>query len=165
MRRLLFVIALFAALPLFAQESPVRVSVFVSDLIETDAKGIGAAIEYQLHPRWAVELAVASETHTISNFFSSAERDVDTTPIDLTVHYYFVNQTRWQPFIGAGVRHVSSSDDTVEDLTTPEVGGGFHFMVTDSLSIRVDARIPFDDGDTISFGPALKLSAGVGWKF
>ena len=164
MRRLLFVIALFAALPLFAQESPVRVSAYVTDIIETDAKGFGAALEYQLHPRWAVELAVASETHTIGSFFSSAERDVDTTPIDLTVHYYFTNQTRWQPFIGAGVRHLTSSDDAVSDGTSGEFVGGVHVMLTPSFSIRVDGRV-LENDDEISFGPSMKLSAGVGWKF
>jgi outer membrane protein W len=166
MRRLLFVIALFAALPLFAQESPVRVSVYASDLIETDAKGFGAALEYQLHPRWAVELAVASETHTILNFFSPTERHVRTRPIDLTLHYYFTNQTRWQPFLGAGVRRVTSSDDAIDAQTSAEIDGGFHFMVTPSFSIRVDGRVPLENDDTtLSFGPALKLSAGVGWKF
>ncbi|HJQ39310.1 MAG TPA: OmpW family outer membrane protein [Thermoanaerobaculia bacterium] len=162
MRRFFLIFSLLLAPSLFAQ---VRVSAYASDVFETDAKGFGAALEYRFQPRWAAEVAVASETHTISNFLSFTERDVRTRPIDLMVHYYFVNQTRWEPFLGAGVRHVTSSDDAIDDQTSAEIDGGFHFMVTPSFSIRVDGRVPFEDNDTISFGPALKLSAGVGWKF
>ena len=162
MRRLLLV-ALLVAPSAFAQ---LRVSAYASDVLETDGKGFGAALEYRFHPRWAAELAVASETHTISNFFSFTERDVRTRPVDLTLHYYFVNQTRWEPFLGAGVRHVTSSDDAIDDQTTAEVDGGFHLMITPSFSVRVDARVPLENDDTtLSFGPAVKLSAGVGWKF
>jgi outer membrane protein W len=158
-----FVLVLLFAPSLFAQ---VRVSAFASDVFETDANGFGAAIEYRLHPRWAVELAAASETRTVSlGLLSGRTKDVRTHPIDLTLHYYFVNQTRWQPFLGAGVRHLTSDDSELAGGTSAEIDGGFHFMITPSFSIRADGRVLFDNGDTISFGPAVKLSGGVGWKF
>lgn len=161
-RRFLIAIALLAAPSLFAQ---VRVSAFASDVFQTDAKGFGAALEFQLRPRWAIEVAAAQETHAITTgLFPLTERDVRTHPIDVTLHYYFVNQTRWQPFLGAGVRYLSSGDDAIDDRTSAEIDGGFHFMITPSFSVRADARVLARNFDE-SYDPFFKVSAGVGWKF
>ena len=162
MRYLLAAISLLVAVSpsLVAQQSPVRVSVFMEN-------APGASIEFRLAPRWAVELAgTSSDTHqlTIGGIFTGHVIEFETRTFDLTTHYYFVNTSRWQPYAGAGVRRVTVSSDEVDGSTSPEVEGGVHFMITPSFSVRMDAKSRIGTDNT-SYDPGLRGSIGVAWRF
>lgn len=181
MRKALFVLCVLFAVPSFAQQSsnPLQLSVFATNLGYTQSTatgsnwsgGLGAALEYRWNRHWALELQIASEQHT-SRFvridqnggFTADVRDVTTYPIDLLAHYRFDNASRWQPFVGAGVRHVLSSSNQLGDQTLLEIDGGVHFMITPSLSLRLDAKHTLVD-DNGHFDAGLKPSIGFGWKF
>jgi len=178
MRKALFAISLLFAVSSFAQDSPFRLSVFATNIGYTESDsagsnfhgGIGAALEYRWNQRWALELSVASEEHTMTigriepTGFTFERHDVRSYPIDLLAHYRFVNSTRWQPFVGAGVRHIHSSDALFDDRTSLEVDGGVHLMLTPALSIRIDAKQSLLDDDG-TFDGGLTTSIGLGWKF
>jgi len=165
MRRLLLAVSFLFAASASAQQST-RVSVYASDVFETDLSGFGAALEYNWSERLGAELAVASETHTISiGFLSGREKDVRTMPVDLMLHYRFTNQTRWEPYFGAGVHRLISSDEEVEERTSPAIDGGVHFMATPVFSIRLDARAVVNNEPFESYDPLLRIDLGVGWKF
>ena len=162
LRRAVFVLSVLVATSSFAQQSPFRVSAFVS----SPQNGLGAAIEYRWAPRWALELAASSEKHklTIGGIFNGHVIEFRTRPINLTVHYYFVNATRWQPYLGGGVRRVTSSSSEISDRTSAEVDGGLHFMVTPSFSVRLDGKGRIGS-DNVSYDPDFKTSLGVSWRF
>ena len=155
--------AVIALSTLFAVSAfgQVRVSAFTTG----PDNGFGGSVEVRATPHWAVELAASSAKHklTIGGIFTGHVIEFRTRDIDLTAHYYFVNTTRWQPFLGGGVHHVTASSDEVEDRTSAIVDGGVHFMITPSFSIRIAGKGLLNDD--VSYDSSLKAEVGVGWRF
>jgi hypothetical protein len=57
--------------------------------------------------------------------------------------YHFFNDSRWKPYLGAGVRYVDANAE-FRDLgarISPEINGGVSFMMTPNLSLRFDGRV------------------------
>lgn len=180
-KALLAVGLLLAALPSFAQQSPLRLSVFASDLGFTRSEGagsdfsggIGAALEYRWSQQWALELSVTREERTTGFGRIGADgsvqlehREVHAHPVDLTAQYQFRTASRWKPYAGAGLRYVSGQTSTFQKQysLSPEIIGGVHFMITPELSLRFDAKQRIGNDDA-AFDSAFKPSIGLGWKF
>ena len=180
MRKALLVICVLFAVPSFAQQSKLQLSVFATDPGYISSRstgnyftgGIGAALEYRWNQQWALELQVSGErqmrsiAHFDQNGLVTVERSRDTTyPIDLLAHYRFETSSRWKPFVGAGIRYehtrISQFDNTSAVF---EVDGGVHFMITPSLSLRLDAKSLLFDTQG-HFDANLKPSVGLGWRF
>ena len=158
MRKVGIALSLLVAVSAFGQ---VRVSAFTTG----PNNGLGGAVELRATPHWAVELGASSEKHkvTIGGIFTGHVVEFRARNIDLTAHYYFVNQSRWQPFIGAGVRRATTSSDELEDRTSAEVAGGLHFMITPKFSLRISGKGLLNSG--VSYDPDFKTEVGLAWRF
>lgn len=158
MRYVVIALSLLLAVSAFGQ---VRVSAFVT----APDSGFGGSVEVHVAKRCAVELATSSEKHklTIGGFFNGHIVEFRTRNIDLTAHYYFENQTRWQPYAGIGVRRATTSSDEVEDRTSAEIDGGVHFMITPKFSLRISGRGLINGGH--SYDPGVKSELGLAWRF
>lgn len=165
MRKALLVMCVLFALPLFAQDSSkLQLSVFASDpgYVSSSSAGsrytggFGAALEYRWNQQWALELQAASHQHY------RAERSY---PVDLLVHYRFQNDSRWKPFLGAGLRYEDEPfRPSFEDRSGFEIDGGVHFMLTPTVSLRMDAKqLLLNRSGEFEFD--LRPSIGFGWKF
>jgi len=154
-------LAISVSVPLAAQQSPVRVAVFVAE----PEHGFGGSLEFRVAPTWAAEVSAWSASHrlTIGNILAGHVIEFRTRTIDITAHHYFVNTTRWQPYAGGGVHHMASSSDEVENRTSAVVDGGVHFMVTPSFSVRIDAKGLLNSSKSYDFG--LTSSLGLAWRF
>ena len=176
----------------FAQK-PARsnsVSLFVSDLSvfhssaggTTIDAGYGAAFAHMFSNRVSGELSVTSERFQryVSTFETTG---VPTTyhfshqvyPIDANVSYHFLNDSRWKPYFGGGVRYLS---DTVhfqggplgsQDLTSrrvdPEVSGGVTYQFRPALGLRFDAKQVIGSNRGYVADSDFKASVGLAYRF
>lgn len=180
---------LFVVVSAFAQQ-PGRsnaVSVFVTDaeLGGSSASGtwfgadFGAALEHMFNDRVSAEVSVTSQrSHRSINFIGGLP--VTSTysdrlyPIDANVSYHFFTDSRWKPYLGAGLRYVS---DTVRGngalgsfrLTTravdPEVSGGITFQFNPRLGLRFDAKQVIGSSRSNIADPNFKASVGLSLRF
>jgi len=113
------------------------------DLSETGTLGIGA--EFRFHPNWAVE-GVYSKADADRKYVNGSS---DFEEYRLDGLYYFAGQDEaWNPYVSAGAGHADFGDDVLSyqtagsnhDETRVNVGAGFRYNVSDSVSIRADLR-------------------------
>jgi len=116
---------LFVVAPAFAQQ-PNRsntVSVFVSDLAITGSSNgtnldaaYGAAFDHRFSDHLSAELSVTKQS--IRRYFTTfSQGGVPTTtnftdqlyPIDANISYHFLTDSRWKPYIGAGLRYLNNT--------------------------------------------------------
>ena len=184
MRRIAAVLLMsLFAVPVFAAD-PLRLSVFVSDvqfsrsdIAGTDWNGgFGLGLEYRFNPGWSAELSVAREEHTqviipfddVPGLPAPVIRtDVRSYPVDVTARRHFFATSRWQPFLGAGVRYVDGP--TVLELEhdnriSAQVIGGVDFMATERFGLRFDAKRLLR-GDSEIYDDTMKVSVGATWRF
>jgi outer membrane protein W len=181
---------LFVAASAFAQQ-PVgsnAISVFVTDgEISKSSNGtrfgtdFGAALEHRFSSRLSAELSVTSQranqfvtTLTPAGFPTTTTHLGRIYPIDANVSYHFFNESRWKPYLGAGLRYVS---DTVRattntgnyrfstSMTEPEVSGGITFQFTPRLGLRFDAKQVLGGDHPIIADPLFKASVGLSLRF
>ena len=121
MRTARFLLLLLIAPAAFAQQRN-DFTVFVSNFGVSTSQNTrwhvdyGAAVNTSFTPRFSAQLSVTSEQHHTYPYVVDSSgyiNQVDpvsfhTYPIDLTAHYRFINDTRWKPFLGAGVRYVAA---------------------------------------------------------
>src|SRR3954453_16432940 len=162
---LIAALLLFAVAPVFAQQADHSnaVSIFVSDLslIHSSERGTkldasyGAAFSHMFNKHLAAELSVTSQPIQRTIIVASASAPVYFTsrehlyPIDANLSYHFLNDSRWKPYVGGGVRYL---ENTVRfDLPTgvrrfshrtvdPEITGGVKGQFRPNLGLRFDAK-------------------------
>src|SRR5437879_5422130 len=155
MRKSMLVAAslLFVTASALAQHSsPTNsVSVFVSDptLFHTSSgtnfdAAYGAAFDHMFNNHISGELSVTRQpirryvttlsTAGMPSSFSNYRDEL--YPIDANLFYHFLNDSRWKPFLGAGLRYVKDSFvssgplgryHVVHRSTDPEISGGVIF--------------------------------------
>ena len=123
---------LLAATPLMAQGHPVEWTLWGSmvnpqgsnDLgdfsMETDS-GVGAGLSanFFITDRLSTEVAVSWLSFDAEMSFEDIELDMDAVeliPVTVGLQYHFVPESRWDPYVGAGVAWVSASDIQSADL-------------------------------------------------
>jgi len=162
LRAVLAVALLLSASSLFAQQSRTEVSVFASDLAyarsaSTDSSfsgGVGVRLNEFWTSRISTELGVTMEKHF--SFVNEQKTAVYRYPFDAIAQYHFVNDTRWQPYVGAGVRAI--------DRVTPELNMGVVFQFSSHLNLKFDGRFAHDHATDYNDSLA-KFSVGLGWRF
>lgn len=166
-----FMFLVVAAMPLSAQERNIKISVFVSQAEmegETDfgdgfvtdfddGKGFGAAASLVLGRFFAVEGAVFNiDTDAGLILDDVAAFDLgpmSLTPISLGGQLHVLGQSRFDPYVGAGVAYVIGDDLISTDLTAAGLGAievesgvgyyinaGVAFQITEGFGIVVDGR-------------------------
>ncbi len=139
------------------------------DLSETGILGIGA--EYRFTPNWAAEV-VFSEGNADRKYVDGAS---DFQEIRLDGTYYFAGQDEsWNPYLSIGAGKADFEDEPIgyetlgtdHDETRVNVGGGFRYNVSDSISLRGDLRefhgVGEDTFDTqVSLGLSIAFNRTV----
>lgn len=136
------------------------------DLSETGTFGVG--VEYRFLPRWSVE-AVYSRADADRKYVAG-ESEFQELRIDGT--YYFAGpDAAWNPYVSLGAGHAEfgvgdtisyTTAGTDHEETRVNVGVGFRYNVSDSISIRGDLR-EFHGIDESTFDTMASL--GLSWAF
>jgi len=166
------VVALSASSAAHAQQTQ-TLSIFRSDLDESG--GVGVSYERMFAPRWSVQAAVAVEHHHSYNYvvedngaITLVPRErLKTMPIDLTVRYHWLNETRWKPYLGLGAHYVAAPDADprfrYRNHLEAAINGGTLFMLTHDLGLMLDGRIYL--GSHESYDQSPRTSIGLSWRF
>ena len=107
---------------------------------------------------------------------------VRTVPVDLSMRFHLVNDSRWQPYLSAGGRYVNSPDVTVAYIGAPdpngsipvrvrrldrrmsaETGAGLTVMLTRRFGLRGDVKRLLR-GDDSPFDPLKRATFGLQWN-
>ncbi|MDS1310940.1 OmpA family protein [Marinobacter xiaoshiensis] len=136
------------------------------DLSETGTFGVG--LEYRFRPNWAVE-AIYSRADADRKYVDGSS---DFEEIRIDGIYYFAPQDKaWNPYVSVGAGHAEfgkgdtisySTTGTDHDETRVNVGTGFRYNVSDSVSIRGDLR-EFHGIDDSTFD--TQVSLGISFAF
>ena len=184
MKRLILVLVITAlAVPLAAQEQKQTLSLFLSDVSQSDLdrhneswpSGFGIAYERVVAPNWSLQAAAAVERHLSYGYvvedngtFTNVDRErLRIVPIDLTARYRWTNETRWKPYIGLGAHYVAAPNaDTrfrYRSHLDGEVNGGTLLMLTHDFGVLLDGRVLV--GTREPYDQQIKVSLGVSWRF
>lgn len=147
----------------------------------TGALGVGA--EYFFTPRVSASLQVSTETYTesvltvfdpVAGTILYDTRSKRTYPVDLLARYHFSGNDRWKPFVGGGLRMISTSRQSqyflgnIETYTDWHVGaeidGGVTFQMTPSLGLDFEVKHSLQEPE---FTPVdqTRGSIGLSWRF
>ena len=137
--------------------------------------GLGIAFDRMFTPRVSAQLSIASEQHRTypyvvapnGSFQQVTPRSFQTYPIDLAVHYHFLKDSRWQPYLGLGAHYVSAphvgSQFGYQNHLGPEIVGGTVFRIGPSFGIVLDGKVTL--GDREHYDPSFRPSVGFTWRF
>jgi len=141
-------------------------------------RGYGAAFNESWTPRFSTQIAVGFEKPEVcvgGSFLNIPCTPVKLTthPIDLAGRYHFVNDTRWKPYLGGGLRYVRAPRLTSEvraanrgdysNHLDPQIVGGAEFLITPSIGVTVDGKQRI--GTSAPYDPTFKVSAGLDLRF
>lgn len=161
------------------------------DLKWDDGSGFGAGINWFVTDRFSAELAVFGvRSEGVMRLGEQTIADLgslDLLPISLLAQFHLAKDSRFDPYLGAGVAYVMSddlvSDDLdaleagavdLEDLATWAINGGLVVRLTDNFRVVVDARYfdykptSFSTGDDTQVDLEIKpllLSLGARFRF
>lgn len=136
------------------------------DLSESGTFGVG--LEYRFKPHWAVE-AIYSRADADRKYVSGSS-DFEEYRVDGT-YYFATPDEAWNPYVSLGAGHANFGVDDVisyrtagtdHDETRVNVGTGFRYNVTDSVSLRGDLR-EFHGIDESTFD--TQASLGISFAF
>ena len=176
MRKLAFVLCLFASLPLFAQqEKENSVYVFLtnpsfgwSDSSGTFYHGAyGVGLLHRFGSRWSGELAVSRQLDRSGftrydpngNIIERRMFTTTTTPVDLSAHYHFFTASAWKPYAGVTVRRT----DDERDPYLAGVTGGVLWKIRPTFGIRFDGKLLL--GDRPAYVDRVNASVGAAFSF
>lgn len=180
---LLFLAFAFVLLPTAIAQQKNEFSIFVSDISGMSRTfdkthwygGLGMAYNFFATPRISAQLAIAEEQHRtypyVVDGFGGIQPvtpvKVRTYPVDVSARYHFLNESRWKPYLGLGVRYVGAPNVDPEfryrSHLNPQVVGGVEFLVRPSIGIALDGKQLA--GDRENYDPFFKVSLGVNWRF
>jgi outer membrane protein W len=168
------------------------VSVFVTDLALSNSNiggatidaAYGASFDHMFTERFSGELSVSSQRFRryVRTFTGGSEPTSELFtdrlyPIDLNISYYFPNGSRWQPFLGAGLRYVNDTFHGYEGARRtafyrnavrtidPEISGGITLQFNRTLGLRFDAKQVLGSRRSTVADPEFKASAGLSFRF
>jgi outer membrane protein W len=176
------VFSLLVATSAFAQKKN-EFSIFVSDANvsysrDQGTRGSGSpglAFDRMVTPRISAQIAVAYERHHTYSYIVNPNGTFTqvpplpftTYPIDLSARYHFLNDTRWKPYLGLGLRYVRQPHISYQfryrDHVGPEIVGGTAFQLTKSFGLVLDGKAYL--GDREQYDSQLKSSFGLFWRF
>lgn len=92
-----------------------------------------------------------------------------TYPFDAIAQYHFVNESRWQPYAGLGVRyvrapHLRSRAEVTGDQTSAEISGGVVWQFSPRWGVKLDGKQLLRNDDAF-YDSSSKGSIGIIWKF
>jgi hypothetical protein len=182
MRRAAFLVILINSLATVAFGQHNQLSVFFS---QSESKfhashGYGAAFNRTWTPRFSTGIAVGVEDPVVAFCVGGilspqrcSEVTMRTYPVDLSGRFHFLNDTRWKPYIGLGLRYLGAPDLTPQamlvvghpysDHVNPQMIGGLEFLIKPSFGITAEVKGLF--GNPEDYDSVLKISGGLSWRF
>jgi OOP family OmpA-OmpF porin len=133
------------------------------DFDDTSAAVIG--VEAKLTDNWGVELATIYSEPDNKNNNSSLDGQFVSGSLSL-LRYFNVN-TNFVPYLATGVgsaviQYDNNPVDDEDEYTQYNLGGGFRYALSESLSLRTDARYLLDDDNDYTGG---LVSIGLSYAF
>lgn len=134
--------------------------------------GIGLAFDHFWTPRFSTELVASAERYNANYSAYDPERHsnvvhysgYDVNPIDLLAQYHFLNDSRWKPYIGAGLRYAHRPTDVFTGTPlAPELNGGVMMQITPRFGLTFDGRLAA--ASSTKWNPSAKGSFGLTWRF
>jgi hypothetical protein len=184
---------LFVVASAFAQQhaTPANtVSVFVSDAMVSYSStsgsrldvSYGGAFDHMFNRHISAEVSVTSQparryfsTFVVSGQPTTSSSVVHFHPIDASVSYHFLTDSRWKPYLGGGLRYLNNSVILRggplgnQRLTTrtvdPEISGGIVFQFRPTLGLRFDAKQIVGNSGSVLGERALTGSVGLSFRF
>jgi outer membrane protein W len=182
---------LFLVASAFAQQ-PSRsnsITVFATDLSLTESSvdgtrfgaAYGASFDHMFSKHLSGELSVTNQR--VRRFATTLDSaGLPTTfiisdhlyPIDATVSYHFLTDSRWRPYVGTGIRYVSDSFFSSGPsgshrfstrTVNPEVSGGVIFQFNPTLGLRLDAKQVLGGNAGSVSDRGSKASVGLTFRF
>lgn len=152
-------------------------SVVYSESRGTDVSGgIGLAWTAFWTHRVSTELLVAAEqsyesaSMTVPSAGGSITKiiqaHVDTYPVDALVQYHFLNQSKWQPYAGGGLRYVSKPSSELlptESRTSFELNGGVVWQFAPRWGLKFDFKQLLREDSF--YDHSMKGSVGFSWSY
>lgn len=181
MKKLLFAL-LFVCAPLFAQERNIHLTIWVSqvdmqgdsqlgDGFEADfndGNALGLSANYGINRWLSVEGSVFGIRSDAALNFESATLDlgsVDLVPFTLGAQLHPLGDSRFDPYIGAGVAYVVADDLSSSDLDTLGLGrieleNKATYYVNAGIGIRIAGGFGIAiDGRQIQYDPSTRSTA------
>jgi outer membrane protein W len=182
---------LFVVASAFAQQSSPSntVSVFVSDLsisygsqsgTNFDA-GYGLAFNHMFNSHLSGEVSVTSQqfrryvsTFSVPGPATHGSYNDTLYPIDANVSYHFLTDSRWKPYVGAGLRYLNNTfvgsgplgQYRISSRTLdPEISGGVTFQFRPNLGLRFDAKQIVGNSNSVLGDAAFSGSVGLSVRF
>ena len=186
---------LFFAASVFAQQTSRSNSVYIfaTEISQSNIgratidSAYGASFDHLFTERFSGELSVSRQRFRryVAVFTNSSEPASTNAPftdwlypIDATVSYHFLGDSRWKPYLGAGLRYVNDTFHGYEAIGTrtplyraavstidPEVSGGITWQFSRALGLRLDAKQVLGSGRSDVADPEFKASAGLSFRF
>jgi hypothetical protein len=137
--------------------------------------GFGVAYNRVITPRLTAQIAVTTQHSDTYSYVVNPDgsfRDVPPVgfnfyPIDLSARYNFLNDTRWLPYLGGGVRYVPAPNVDkafgYQNHAGVELVGGTEYRISHGFGLLLDGRVNF--GDHEFYDQSFKASVGLLWKF
>lgn len=187
-----------AAAPAIAQVEPATHEVqvyagelFGDDITDTAISGqkptldddltYGFRYGYNFTESWGIELSLGFNPNSVTDL-AGGDVDIDVSTLDVDAVWHFNPQSRFVPYVTAGVGYATADLDrslqgtvngqpvSIEDDSgfTLNAGVGAKYYATDRLLLRLEARYRYLDGLVDSFDDSLntfETTLGVGWRF
>ena len=130
--------------------------------------GYGLAFNEMWTRRFSTQFAFSSENVEVclgGAFLQTPckRMDVTTHPFEASARYQFVNDTRWKPWIGGGLRYVRSPVEEYDDHVDGQIVGGVEFLVTPAFGVTLDAKQRVTTSDP--YDPLSTIALGLNWRF
>jgi outer membrane protein W len=180
---LVSLLVIFVGIPAALAQQKNAVSVFLSEPWigfssgsgAQGSAGVGISFARMFTPTVSAQLAIGSEgAHTYpyvvganGSIIPVERRSFRIFPVDLTVQYHFLNDTRWKPFIGAGAHYVGAPNVGSEFGYQNHLGGlivgGTTFRIDRSFGIVLEGKSVL--GNREPYDRVFRTVIGLDWHF
>jgi len=125
---------------------------------------VGIAFAHDWSQYWSTEGSIARDqryitgTKFVSGVPVTGRQRISTTPADLMMQFHFPNDSRWNPYVGAGAHYVNAPDVATVNLSTlPDPNGNPTLVTAQTFENRLSAQI--------GIGTTLRITPSVGLQF
>lgn len=152
--------------------------------------GVGLQWDHAWSTRWSSEASITwDHRHALGTRLGflgapiTQRESVDTYPVDMMMKYHFTNESRWTPYVSAGLHYVHAPSNTfaisvrpvggevapfivqhLADRSSLQVGVGTKLRITPRLGLQFDLKRQLRQ-DQVFYDPLTRGSFGVNWKF
>ncbi|MEM7304362.1 MAG: OmpW family outer membrane protein [Pseudomonadota bacterium] len=121
---------------------------------------LGFTIGYMLTSKWAVELlGVLPANHDLQGRGSIGALgkigDVDVLPPTLSLQYHFLEKSKFNPYVGAGINYTHFSNESTSSSLDNALGGNTDLDIDDSWGPAVQAGLDVSVTENIILNASL----------